>query len=121
MNDPVRQNPRLRLDHPELEFCASVTLAGVTRLRILPSLSAPNIDPGSLLQFEMHPGAYRILGGVNVGPWSGVKKPRRSTVLCRHVVGQGVTAQTSNLFGPFLVVGLLVMLAVQRNVAGILF
>jgi hypothetical protein len=36
-------------------------------------LSASNIDPGSLLQFEMDPGAYCISGGVNVGRRSGVK------------------------------------------------
>jgi hypothetical protein len=33
--------------------------------------SASNIDPGSLLQFEMDPGAYCISGGVNVGRRSG--------------------------------------------------
>jgi leader peptidase (prepilin peptidase)/N-methyltransferase len=37
-------------------------------------------------------------------------------VLCLHVVGQGVTARASIPFGPFLVVGLLVVLAVQPSV-----
>jgi leader peptidase (prepilin peptidase)/N-methyltransferase len=37
-----------------------------------------------------------------------------------HVVGEGVTARTSIPFGPFLVVGLLVALALQTNGEGML-
>lgn len=42
-------------------------------------------------------------------------------VLCLHMVGQGVTARTSIPFGPFLVVGLLVVLAVQTSAVSMPF
>ncbi|MBB4398900.1 prepilin peptidase [Bradyrhizobium sp. ERR14] len=44
-----------------------------------------------------------------------------SVVLCLHLVGQGITARTSIPFGPFLVVGLFVVLVVQASVESILF